>query len=487
MNFRTHSAPELPLQSRYAKQPRQSAVKRWGCLLFAAIGLAACANAGKPKEGELGYVAGFIGGVAADEPRAALIGRDVLSAGGNAMDAAVAVFFTMSVTRPSIAGLASNGQCVLFNEKAKRVEALDFAAPPGVPGAPRGMFALHAKYGRLRWEQMVMPAESLARFGFNVSRGFARDLAAASAILADNPNLARLYVGASGRLPAEGERMSQLDLAATLGLLRRSPGEFYGGNFLQAYVAGAQAAGIQLSAETMRAYVPQFRETVQVTHDLLVSHFAPTPGGAIAARIWQSLAVDGQYRRAAVGERPALLADAQARAVAQSTQGVAEMPLGAAQAGASFVIADQDSNTVACAFTMGRLFGSGKVAGDSGIVVAAPAVGGEALAVAPMLSINPRVNKMYFAAAGAGGASVPAAEARVALEAMIEGKPLAAALAAPRSHWISAGRVAVEPQIPLASVNAFHCPEGLISPGAEKPVGLCSVETDRRGFGLATR
>lgn len=430
---------------------------------------------------------GFLGGVAADEPRAAVIGREILSAGGNAMDAAVAVFFTMTVTRPSIAGLASSGQCVLFAEKAKRVEALDFAGPPGVPGAPRGMYALHAKYGKLRWEQMVKPAEDMARFGFLVSRGLARDLAASSAILADNPALARLYAGPGGRLPLEGERISQLALAATLGVIRRSPGDFYNGAFLQSYVAGARAAGSDVTVETMRGYAPQFKETIQVTKDLLVSHFAPTPGGAVAARMWTALATDGQYRGAAAQARPALLADTQAKAVAQSVSGISEMPLGAAQSGASFVIADQDSNTVACAFSMGRMFGSAKPAGDTGIVMAVPPTGGDALAIAPMLTINPRVNKMFFAAAGSGGAPAPAAEVLTGLGTMIEGKPLAAALAAPRSHWVSAGRVVSEPQIPLGFVNAFYCPEGLVSPGAEKPTSVCSVEADKRGFGLATR
>jgi len=462
-------------------------VRGVSCLLIAAIGLAACQDASKPKEGELGFVPGFLGGVAADEPRAAVVGREVLSAGGNAMDAAVAVFFAMTVTRPSIAGLASNGQCVLFGEKAKRVEALDFAAPPGVPGAPRGMYALHAKYGRLRWEQMVKPAEDMARFGFLVSRGFARDLATASAILADNPDLARLYAGPGGRMPLEGERASQLALAATLGLIRRAPGDFYNGAFLQSYVAAARAVGSDVTVETMRGYAPQFKETIQVTQDLLISHFAPTPGGAVAARMWTALAAEGQYRGAAAQTRPALLADTQAKAVVQAVSGLSELPLGAAQSGASFVIADQDSNTVACAFTMGRMFGSAKVAGDSGIVLAVPPMGSDALAIAPMLTVNPRVNKMFFATAGSGGAAVPAAEVLVGLETMIAGKPLAAALATPRSHWISAGRIASEPQIPLGLLNAFHCPEGLVSPGAEKPTSVCSVESDRRGFGLATR
>jgi gamma-glutamyltranspeptidase/glutathione hydrolase len=485
--LRTHLAPELPPQGRYAAHRRQSAVKALSCLLIAAIGLAACSDAGKPKQSELGFVAGFLGGVAADEPRAAVVGREVLSAGGNAMDAAVAVFFAMTVTRPSIAGLASSGQCVLFGEKAKRVEALDFTAPSGVPGAPRGMYALHAKYGSLRWEQMVKPAEDMARFGFLVSRGFARDLASASAILADNPGLARLYAGAGGRMPLEGERASQPALAATLGVIRRAPGDFYTGAFVQSYVEGARAAGVEVTAEAMRGYVPQFKETIQVTQDLLVSHFAPTPGGAVAARMWTALAAEGQYRSAAAPTRTALIAETQGKAVTQSVSGLNELPLGAAQGGASFVIADRDSNTVACAFSMGRMFGSAKVAGDTGIVVAAPPTASEALAIAPMLTVNPRVNKMYFAAAGSGGAPVPAAEVLIGLETMIAGKPLAAALAAPRSHWISAGRVASEPQIPLGYVNAFHCPEGLVSPGAEKPTNVCSVEADKRGFGLATR
>ncbi|HEY4136432.1 MAG TPA: gamma-glutamyltransferase [Alphaproteobacteria bacterium] len=449
--------------------------------------LAGCSDAGKPAEGELGFISGFLGGVAADEPRAALNGRDVLSAGGNAVDAAVAVFFTMAVTRPSLVGLDSDGQCVVYDQKSKRVEAIDFTGAPGVPGAPRGMYALHAKYGHLRWEQMVAPAENLARFGFPVSRGFARDLAAASATLAANPSLARLYVGPSGRAPIEGERMSQLDLAATISLLRRAPGQFYGGGFLQSYIDGAAADGIVISADAMRSYAPQFREPIQVKQDLLVSYFAPTPGGAIAARMWSALATEGQYHRTAPAARGALIADAQAKAVAQASPGVSELPIGASQAGASFVVADQDSNTVACAFTMGKLFGTGKVAGDTGIVIAAPATGGEAFAVAPMLTINPIVNKMYFAAAGSNGAPAPAAEVQAGLETMIEGKALADAVALPRSHWISAGRVATEPQISLGSINAFFCPKGLLSPGAEKPDIFCSVATDGRGYGLATR
>ena len=163
----------------------------------------------KEETGVVGTVRGFTGGAVADEPRAARVAADMLSAGGTAADAAVALYFTLSVTLPSVASLGGGGVCVVYDGKANRGQILDFmprqpagGGPIAVPVAARGMFALYAQYGKLRWEQLIGPAETLARFGGPVSRALAADLLAAA------PDL-QLELVDSATVPgaAEGEQL----------------------------------------------------------------------------------------------------------------------------------------------------------------------------------------------------------------------------------------------------------------------------------------
>src|SRR4051812_24253113 len=110
---------------------------------------------GGPSQGQPGYVKGFLGEVVADEPRAALAGREGLSAGGNAAGAATAVAYALSVTLPSRAGIGGGGACLAYTANRRHAasgipEAILFVSPaagsigggdrpPGVPTLARGI------------------------------------------------------------------------------------------------------------------------------------------------------------------------------------------------------------------------------------------------------------------------------------------------------------------------------------------------------------
>ena len=76
--------------------------------------------------------------VSADESRAAEVGRDILLAGGNATDAAVAMYFAMAVTLPSAASLGASGVCIVHNAQTRAGEAFTFG-PVAAPGGIRGV------------------------------------------------------------------------------------------------------------------------------------------------------------------------------------------------------------------------------------------------------------------------------------------------------------------------------------------------------------
>ena len=440
----------------------------------------------------------FVGGVAADEPRAALAARDVLAAGGSAADAAVALTFTLAVTYPSRASLGGGGQCLVYAPGAEgdAVETLDFLparsaipAPAGgaataVPGMVRGMYALHARYGRLRWSRLLAPAEALARFGHPASRALARDAAAA----AGGASGAGALLASGGGAPiAEGRALRQPALAGTLTWLRLAgPGDFHDGRLARAFAQAVTGAGGTLDTSELRRYRPRWRGTAALPFESHELH--TTPDGA-AAEVALRRRAGAAYGDATEAERLSLLADAAAGAT-QGTTGTAPTT--------SFVAADRQGMAVVCGLTTGGLFGAGRRAPGTGIVLAAPPERPFPFALA--LLVN-HVNGQLFLAAGAGGGeAAPSALAATLLELLDAERPLRAALAAPRVHvGGSDGRVAVESAVGAAArralearghrlmdapalgrVNAIHCPGGL-----PRNPGTCRIESDRRGFGTA--
>jgi gamma-glutamyltranspeptidase/glutathione hydrolase len=208
---------------------------QWLCVGLLALGAGGCQSGNVKDAGLIGSVEGFAGAAIADDPRAVVAARDALVAGGSAADAAVAIYFTLAVTLPSSAGLGGGGVCVIHDPEAERPIALDFlprASPDGsfgLPGNIRGMAVLKARYGRLKWSQLLAPAVDLAR-GSSVSSALSRDLAAVGTTLLGEPELVRIYGRADGSIADTGDGVQQLELAATISQIQRDgPGAFYAG------------------------------------------------------------------------------------------------------------------------------------------------------------------------------------------------------------------------------------------------------------------
>lgn len=529
-------------------------------MAFAGAGviLGACQSAPPPPLGTVGHIEGFKGRIAADEPFAVRVGKEVLSAGGTAADAAVAMSFTMAVALPSRASLGGGGVCLVHDNPTQQTEVLEFTpqrsakgaqdnpVPVAVPGIPRGMFALHSRFGRLLWEQILAPAERLARGGHAVSAALAQDLRLAAGLLAEDPESKRIFTGPDGEILREGETLSQPDLAALISELRvRGPGEFYEGMLAPALVRRfAEAAGTSrgaVTADDLRNYQPEWRDTVSVAYDENRDlHFAPPPAaaGPLAAEMWLMLGLDDRYRQTPEDQRGHLFAEVSMRAFADrgrwlDANGESDIPpkeiasesrareLMASfdperhipadelapppvafpenPAAASFVVVDREGSAVACVFTMNNLFGLGRTARGAGMVLAtAPAKGSGITALLPMLMIDHGGGEFQFAAAASGGAAAPTALTTVAVEALLEKEDLGDAIQAKRLlHSGLPDMVLHEPGESeahlqaltsrghevfeigsLGLVNAVYCPKGL-----PRGPSSCEARADPRGSG----
>lgn len=443
---------------------------------------------GKPSEGTPGHVSGFLGAVAADEPRAVLLARDVLSAGGTAADAAVALGFALAVTLPSRAGLGSGGACLAYAPDRRSVnggvpEAILFMPvaagagggtgaartdrPAAVPMLPRGLFALHARYGKRPLETLIAPAEQLARFGIPVSRAFMRDFAVVATPLLADPNT-RAVFAPGGQPVQEGAQLIQLELGATLGQLRASGvGDLYQGGLARRLEAVSGSVGVGMSMADLRGALPRLAVPITLRHGNDEVAFLPPPadGGLAAAAAFQTLTAN-----------PADLTGAQARAngmaVAWRTRGGDPMALlgetmpdagaPAMPASTSFTTLDREGNAVTCALTMGNLFGTGRMAPTMGFLVAASPHAVTPPLLAGAIAYNARLRAFRAVVGGSGQAGAPAAVAVAMMNTLRSQQPMAAAVPEP-------GRA-----------NVIGCAGYL--PDSERS---CAWATDPRGAGLA--
>jgi len=469
---------------------------RAAALLLAAVSLVACGTVrnatdavlgrGTPS-GQPGFVQGFLGGVAAEEPAAASIAREVLSAGGNAADAAVAAAFAMAVTLPSRVGLGGGGACLVFEPRRNEPEAVIFLPgarsgvpqdadrPGALPMLARGLFAVHSRMsGGRPFEELVAPAEQLARFGAPMSRALSADLAAVQGPLFNDPQ-ARAIFAPSGQPVQVGDRFLNPSLGATLSALRvAGVGDLHQGALARRLeeVSGQAGAGTITVAE-MRAALPQVARPILLDArggDRVAFLPPPADGGLAAAAAFRALQA-GQSLGEAQSRSLAVAAGIRTRGgdpmAILASNDLAGGAFNTLPASAGLVVFDRNGNAVTCAFTMNNLFGTGRIAPGMGfLMAAAPGIGRvEPPLLSAAIGWSPNLRAFRMAVAGSGQAAAPMAVAG----------PLAAQMLRD-ANAETAAQTVPEP----GRTQIGQCPRYL--PGWQQ---LCTAVTDPRGAGVA--
>ena len=253
------------------------------------------------------------GMVVSAQPLASDAGLSILRQGGNAVDAAVATAFAISVVEPFSAGIGGGG-FLLMSSSQGEMRALDFreraplkATPKmyldtqgkvrrnasvkgylsaAVPGTVAGLYEVQHRYGKLPWQQVIQPAIALANDGFVISpMSTWRSLpifATRQQELLINPAARQIFTH-NGVLYAPNERLVQRDLARTLQAIALNPQSFYTGSIAQAIAADMAKNGGLITLQDLKAYKPVWRTPLcgNFRQDRICTMPPPSSGGVL--------------------------------------------------------------------------------------------------------------------------------------------------------------------------------------------------------------
>ncbi len=256
--------------------------------------------------------------VAAPEPAAARVALDILRAGGNAVDAAVAAGFALAVTYPQAGNLGGGGfmlirladgnaRLVDYRETAPSAahrdmfldgdgrvvegSSRDSFLAVGVPGTVAGLALARDRFGTMPLARLIAPAIALAETGFEVPEELAAAIRGSEARLARHPGSAAIFLP-GGKPPRAGSLLVQEELGRALReIARDGPRAFYEGAIGEGIAAAVGRNGGFVTLEDLRAYRALLREPIRTGYRgyEVVTTPPPSAGGIVLAEMLHML------------------------------------------------------------------------------------------------------------------------------------------------------------------------------------------------------
>jgi gamma-glutamyltranspeptidase / glutathione hydrolase len=468
------------------------------------------------------------GMVASSQPLASQVGLDVLKRGGNAVDAAIAMAAMLNVTEPMMTGIGGDAFALVYWSRTKELKGLNASGrapralareyfskkglksiPNGgmeavtVPGAFDGWVTLVEKYGTMKLPELLAPSIAYAENGFPVMEKTAEDWEAEVSKLKRTAAAAANYL-VEGRAPRAGELFRQPNLARTLRTLATGGRDaFYKGDIARAIVDYCQKNGGFITMEDLAATKSDWVEPISTNYRGYTVYEIPPNGQGLTALLALNI-LEGfdlskmnqeparyyhnliEAMKLAFADRNRYIADpafakvpvsellsksyaAKRRALIDPEKAFDSPPPGDINLGSDttyLTVVDKDGNAVSFINSLFDAFGSGVVAGDTGIVLQNRGTG---------FSLNPdhpnrlepgkrpfhtiipamvlRDNQLFMSFGVMGGSIQPQGHVQVLVNIIDLGMDLQEAIDAPRFRFTTGRNVLLEEELTATVID----------------------------------
>ena len=256
------------------------------------------------------YVTGQKGMVASAHPLASKAGARILEKGGNAIDAAITVGSSLSVVEPYMSGVGGVGVCLVYLAAEKRTRALNFSGrcPSNIdvneitqnqlnegplssliPGVVSGWSELHQKYGSLQWESLFESSIDYSINGYKLTQLGNHVISESLTKLESSKEASELILNDLFEVPEPGTTIKMPFLGNTLKEISKDRSAFYRGELAETIVDGNNAYGGTFSIEDLHSYQPEWQTPVGINfkgYDVLT-----TPPNSSGFQILQTLKI----------------------------------------------------------------------------------------------------------------------------------------------------------------------------------------------------